>query len=131
MAIDIAGFRARFPEFADPPHTDALVQIVLDDAELCVDEDYWGDFYEVGVYSLAAHERALSYQNALSAGMGLAPAAPSKSETSEKLSFAQAVQDVDLNDPNSYYLSTAYGRKYLDLLKKVRIPGFMVIADGI
>ena len=70
MAITVEAFRARFPELADPPYTNAIVQLRLDDAMLIVDEARWGRLYELGVYYLAAHEAYLGNQQAKTAGGG-------------------------------------------------------------
>ena len=52
--LDLAGFRASFPEFSGIG--DALVQAGLDAAEAQIDEDVWGDQAETGHGYLAAHE---------------------------------------------------------------------------
>jgi hypothetical protein len=134
MAIDVATFRIRFPEYADIVlHPDARIQLFLDDAVLCVDEDCWGQWHELGVYNLAAHEYALRYDATtgnVKTGSSAGSAGALKSKTVDKVSGSYGFQDVDLEKGYAYYMTTPYGRKYWNLFQKVR-PGcaFMVLRD--
>lgn len=55
---DLAGFRARFPEFKAV--SDAYITTQLADAQLQVDPAVWLDKTDLGIYYLAAHTFALS-----------------------------------------------------------------------
>ncbi len=56
MACTIAGFRARFTEFASTvDYTDERVQLALDDAALQINRGAWGAKADLGTYYLAAH----------------------------------------------------------------------------
>lgn len=61
MAVTVSSFLERFPEF-DDVNTDypTLVQIVIDEAELQVSADVWGDKADLGVLYLTAHLLACS-----------------------------------------------------------------------
>lgn len=132
MAITTATFRIRFPEFSNETlHPDARIQLFLDDAMLCVDEDRWSKFYELGVYNLAAHEYSLKY-DALTGAAKLgnkAMAGPLQSKTVDKVSGSYAVQSIDLNQGYAYYMTTPYGRAYWALFQKIRPGSFLVISD--
>lgn len=58
MAADLAGFRARFPEFNGVG--DAYINTQLGDAQLQVDPAVWNLKTDLGVYYLTAHTLALS-----------------------------------------------------------------------
>lgn len=56
MAVDVSGFRARFPEFSAPAdYPDARIQLMLDDAALQINRGAWGIKADLGTYYLAAH----------------------------------------------------------------------------
>lgn len=56
--MDVASFRARFPEFRNAP--DALVNDAIVRAEISCLADRWGELQDEGVGALAAHLLALS-----------------------------------------------------------------------
>ncbi len=58
MAVTVAGFRTRYPEFKFCQ--DEFLQAYLDDASLSISEELWGTTFEQGVYCLAARRLALS-----------------------------------------------------------------------
>jgi hypothetical protein len=126
MSHTVADFRARFSEFDSVP--DATVQIFLDDAELCVDEDRWGKFYDIGILYLAAHELQLDLKAKQVGSLGsLNVAGPISARTADKVSYTRAVNGLDIDGGQARLASTTYGLKYLELLAKVKPVGFMVI----
>lgn len=65
MAVTVASFRARFPEFGSSDVTpDAVIQTCLDEAEDRTPEDIWGTGVkrDAGVRYLTAHLLAMSPQ---------------------------------------------------------------------
>ena len=58
MAIDVATFKASFPEFAAAPNT--LVESQLDYAEVRCPLDVWGDLREEGIFIYCARFLAQS-----------------------------------------------------------------------
>lgn len=134
MAIDIATFRARFDEFAnDTVHPDAKIQIHLDDALIQCDETWWGNYHELGVMYLAAHEYALRLLESQAAAAdengqyGFHDGSPDVSQTADKLSYTKAVQSLDLSGGDGRLASTSYGLKYLEYRKLVGPVAFMVV----
>ncbi len=56
MTVNVAGFRARFTEFANVTNfPDATIQVSLDDAALQINRGLWGNKADLGQYYLAAH----------------------------------------------------------------------------
>ena len=127
MAIDVASFRTRFPEFSDvTPYPDARVQLSLDDAQLCIDADKYLTLNEIAVMYLAAHELKLTtaISNAPASAGALGPVSQ---KTAGGVSTTRAVNAIDLSHGDAYYQQTQYGLKFLSLRDKVKIPAFMVI----
>lgn len=58
MAVDVASFKARFPEFVNAG--DALIAAVITEAELEVPAKVWRAKTDAGVLWLAAHKLATS-----------------------------------------------------------------------
>ena len=125
----VEDFRTRFPEFAnDATFPDARVQMFLDDAALCTDEDRYGAMYNSAVCYLAAHELAVGYKTSSAPGgsAGLS-VGPTSQKTAGGVSVTKAVNSIDLTDGDAYYQQTQYGLKFLSIRDKVKIPGFTVI----
>jgi hypothetical protein len=125
----VADFRTRFPEFADDTaFPDARVQMFLDDAALCIDQDRYGAMYDLAVCYLAAHELTLATRTASAPGGGASLAVgPTSSKTAGGVSVTKAINSIDLSDGDAYYQQTQYGLKFISIRDKVKIPGFTVI----
>ena len=124
MAIDIATFRTRFPEFAsDTEYPDAQVQLRLDDAVLFLCEDKWGKWYELGVMHLAAHMLKV-WTDASDSG-GANTLGPITSETTDRVSYTLGVNSVDADE--AFLASTPYGMEYLRIQKLVKPVAFFVV----
>lgn len=127
MSTSIAEFRTRFPEFTDTDaYPDPRVQLFLDDAALCVDEEIYDTMYSLAICYLAAHELFLGTQTATSSA-NAQKLGPIASKTAGQVSVSRAVASLDLTDGDAYYLQTTYGQKFLSIRDKVKIPGFLVI----
>ena len=119
-----ADIRARFPEFTDPPFTDARIQLFIDDAVSELSEGAWGDYYDRGLSYFTAH--LLSWATMASQGEGT-PGSINK-VTSRKvgdvaINFGgQAAGSSSLED---YYNSTSYGQEYYRL---IRLLGVSMVA---
>lgn len=128
MTVDVAGFRARFPEFVDPPFTDEVIQVRLDDAECDFSRSKLGTgecgerIYERIIYTLAAHHLRIwdNTQKGSSTGGG---AIASKSVGKVSVSYARSSSSSLQDD---FYLQTIYGQEYLTLLRKY-CPGLITI----
>lgn len=63
MTVTVAQIRVRFPEFEDSSVTpDALIEMLIDEAESRTPSSIWGDKEDAGVRYLTAHLLALSPQ---------------------------------------------------------------------
>lgn len=103
MAVTIAGFRERFPEFAQ--HSDAPLQAVLDQANRETGESEWGDLHDDATYWLAAHLTAVRTREV---GM-FTGATPAK----QFAGFHQSGSKTPFH--LLPYTSTLYGMEYLRL----------------
>jgi len=130
MTIDIATFRTRFPEFDDDEiYTDVMIQLALDDAMLCIDENFWKKFHEIGVMYLAAHELALGKDRMDEEG-SFTPTLLSGSETTDKTSYSDAINNIDLDDGKAVLLSTKYGLKHYEYFIKIRPMAVFMVMGG-
>ena len=127
MSASVADFRTRFPEFAnDTMYPSARIQLFLDDAALCINEEIYGDMYNIANCYLAAHDLFLGTQTAASSA-NAQKLGPVSSKSAGQVTVARAVGSLDLSDGDSYYLQTLYGQKFISIRNKVKIPGFLVI----
>ncbi len=118
--IDPATFKIRFPEFDSV--LDARIQLFIDDAEIILNEVYWGEKFDLGTSYWVAHELTINEKT----GAG--------SSSSSGLVASKAVDGVSISytnkvpvaDDEAYYSSTAYGQKYLALQKNLGVPAFVI-----
>ena len=107
-------FILRFPEFETTP--EARIQLFLDDASLIV-TSRWGALQKLGTLYLTAHYLAVS--KITDTGSTSSPkSTASKSVEGVSISYASDAQE---DARHSFYTTTSYGKRYLELLKKVRI----------
>lgn len=120
MTVNIATFRARYPEFDDPIIVDATLQILLDDAvsdfsrsKLSSSEE-GQRIYDRIVFSLAAHNAQLGLNRAAGNTAGGA-AINNKSVGKVSVGYSRATSTGSDED---FYLQTIYGQTFLQLLNK-------------
>lgn len=104
---NITDFRTRFPEFDSV--TDDRINLFLADSELFVSE-VWGDFRDIGIYYLTAHNLSIAEKTAQGATSGIQGIA-SKSVEGVSISY----QSEAISESNAYYMSTSYGKRYIDM----------------
>lgn len=120
MTISITNFRIRFPEFVSTG--DDRIQLFLDDGILILNESYWGDKYELGVYYYAAHELSLSEKMAAGGGSSGGQVS-SRSVDGVSISYTTRAAD---SDKEAYYAMTPYGLKYWSLLKSLPVSAYAI-----
>jgi hypothetical protein len=103
MAVTVAAFQAKFPEFADTES--ALVQDCLDSAQRNVSTTAWGARADDGVYWLAAHLLRVT-QNGANAASG-----PISGHSVGDVSVSYATTAT----PGDGLAATAYGVQYVAL----------------
>jgi len=115
MAITVANFKVRFPEFSDETDfPDARVQLFLDDAVaiyMGTDELRWGTKYDYAQAYLGAH---LLTQGANSeVGDSSSKVGPISSKSAGGVSLTRAVVAKDRADSDEFFMSTVYGQQFL------------------
>ena len=113
-APDVAGFRARFPEYANDPPSDATIQVYLDDALLFVGATPWGEKYNLGVYYYAAHLLTLALKSASGAVGGASGPVSGRSVDGTSVNYATATMT---SGSEAWFNSTTYGQRYLVMRK--------------
>lgn len=115
MSIDVATFRARFPEFAeDTEFPDPRVQLFIDDSvniHLGTNEARWGGKYEYAQSYLVAHHLALATNTEL--GDSSASIGPISSKSAGGVSVTHAVIAKDRSSADEALSSTSYGLEFL------------------
>jgi len=126
MAVTVADFLIRFPEFADL--ADQRIELFLADAQLEVGQSAWGPLYEKGVFLLTAHFLQLN-QNRQGGGNGSVESAPiaSKSIGGVSISYARSASGSNIAD---WYLSTVYGSEYWQYVQRLGM-GAVAVNDVI
>ena len=123
MAVDVETFRERYPEFVNPPYTDAIVQEGLDDAQCDFSRSKLSssacgqNIYERIIFALTAHELFKNNQVGTKGNTGVT-SGPIQSKTVGKVSVSYASSSAINSNLDSYYTSTPYGMRYLTLLQK-------------
>ena len=113
-------FKTRFPEFSNI--SDATVDINIQDAEIMVTKSKWGKLYDIGVAYLAAHSLSLSVKSA-NGNSGAVNQVASKSVEGVSVSYVSPQGTI----VESYYQSTIYGQRYLNLLSQVGIGNVLSV----
>lgn len=127
MSIDVATFRARFPEFSDDTeYSDARIQIFIDDAaeDIGTDENRWCNKYDRAQAYLAAHY--LYTATSAEAGDASAKAGPISSKSAGGVSVGRAVIAKDRSDQDSFYSTSSYGQQFL-IIRNSCFVGVMVV----
>lgn len=113
-------FKTRFPEFSNT--SDATIDIYIQDAEIMVTEQKWGQLFNMGVTYLSAHYLSLSLKSS-NGQSGAVNQVSSKSVEGVSVSYATPQGTIS----ESYYQSTIYGQRYLNLLSQVGIGNVLSV----
>lgn len=114
-------FKIRFPEFV--AQDDSRIQLFIDDAEIILNENYWGTKYNIGSSYFVAHELARAIKSETSGGNGGGGAVTSRSVDGSSVGYSSKTPD---SSSESYYSSTSYGLKYLALSSSLPIAAAIV-----
>lgn len=122
MTVTPGLFKIRFPEF--DCSTSAQIQMFIDDAELILNEAYWGDKYDLGVYYLTAH--FVTKSNASTAGgkVGTTGAISGRAVDGVSVSYGAGPTPTGQND--AYYSTTVYGQRYIALRETLGVPACVI-----
>ena len=115
MAVTVAAFRARFPEFSDDvTYPDSRVEIFIEDSQLIymgADENRWLGKYDYAQAYLVAH--LLITAEASEAGDSSVKVGPVSSKSAGGVSVTRAVATKDRSDGDDFYMGTVYGQRFL------------------
>lgn len=114
MAVDLATFRTRFPEFSDDTeYPDATVQLFLDDAQQDIgsDENRWCGKYDRAHAYLAAHLLTVGSKTEL--GDSSSSAGTIQSKSAGGVSVSRAVAVKSRSDADEFYMTTSYGQSFV------------------
>lgn len=126
MAVSVAIFRTRFPEFADRiEFPDERIQLFIDDAVLRMgtNENRWQNKYDYAQAYLVAHFLALAEQT--EAGDAGSKVGAIQSKTAGGVSVTRSSSPGTDSADSNYLLSTAYGQKY-DIIRRSCFVGVSV-----
>lgn len=114
-------FKIRFPEFET--QDDSRVELFINDATTQISEAKFGTSYDIALAYLTAHYLSLSVKSS-SGSSGNVGAIASKSVEGVSVSYNQA-QAKDQKE--SYYLSTTYGQRYLELRSQITVGNILSV----
>lgn len=112
MSATPASIKVLHPEFEGV--ADVRIQTFIDRALLFVNEEAWGERYDLGVTELACH--FLAQAKTLEDGFDAAPGAPA-SDSAGGVSTSYAVGGYAQSDPE--LAATAYGRTFMGFRRLV------------
>lgn len=120
MTVTPSSIKNRFPEFDSTE--DARIQLFIDDAEIILNESYWGTKYDLGVSYYVAHKLTLAIrsENGNEDGAGVI-----SGKAVEGVSISYATPTIN-SATDSDFMSTSYGIQYLSLMKTLGIAGCVV-----
>jgi hypothetical protein len=126
VTISPSGFKIRFPEFDSV--LDARIQVFLDDSATEIDLTTWGDYYERGIYYLAAHLLTIATKTAGGSTTEDLGAVIRKKVGEIEIAYADPGVVGSYNA--GFFQNTAYGIEYLRLCELVMpfVPGVLVIS---
>lgn len=113
--------KQRYPAFASVP--DATIQMAVGDALPWFDEIRWGDFYAQGVAAFVAHMLAQDQASAKSSSAGSAGPVAMKKVGDVQVQYAIPTFS---KATDSFYASTPYGQRYLQLRRLVGLGAVAV-----
>ena len=117
MAVNVATFRIRFPEFSDvTEYPDARIQLFIDDTVLYIgsDETRWCNKYDIAQAYLAAH--LLSIGTLSEAGDSSSSSGAITTKKAGGVSVTRASNSSqELGTSDGFYISTIYGQMFLNI----------------
>lgn len=116
--MDVAQFRADFPEFASTTdYPSSMVTFWGGIAEQLVDVSRWGTLYDQGVSLFVAHNIALQRKNIQAAAGGGVPGAQSGAISSKSVGTVSVSYDTAASMmPNAgHWNMTVYGIQFIQL----------------
>lgn len=115
MAIDIASFKARYPEFTQ---SDAIIGTHFNECLPLLSADKYGSKYEQCLFLLTAHELKL-----LELGDSASEVIVSRGIEGGSVSFMNLSRD----NRELYLSKTLYGQKFSAIKKTVRFAGAVCV----
>lgn len=115
--LTVAEFRARFPQFVDPPYTEETIQAAISDTLCNFDQGRWGCLYKRGHSLYVAHLLTIG-QNQSGGQTGTTGLDSPQSKAVDGVSVTYAVY-APTNFNEAFFAGTSYGREYLMLLRTV------------
>jgi len=110
--ITPADIRARYPEFSNvTTFPDARIQVFIDDAELELAPDEWGNSYNRGMSALTAHFLSLATMSSKGGGVS-GSLGPIAARSIGDVSVSFGGMGGGLTQMENYFLTTPYGQDY-------------------
>lgn len=122
--LTVAEFRARFPQFVDPPYTDSVIQSAINDTLCNFDQARWDCLYKRGHSLYVAHLMTIG-QNQAGGNSGTNGLDAAQSKTVDGVSVSYTTY-TPTNYNEAFFAGTSYGREYLMLLQSVGMGGTAV-----
>ena len=119
--VTTSTFKTRFPEFESQDND--RVQLFLDDSATQISETKFGTSYDLAISYITAHYLSLATKTA-NGSSGSVGAVASKSVEGVSVSYNQATAN---NQNESYYASTSYGQRYLEIRSQITTGNVMSI----
>lgn len=119
--IDATLFKARFLEFNSV--TDARINLFIADAVAILNEPYWDEKYNLGLYYLTAHYLALALKSEAGSVTGAGGAVNNRTVDGVSISYSNATPD---DQTDAYYASTSYGSRYIALRNSLGVASASV-----
>jgi hypothetical protein len=122
--LTVAEFKARFPQFVDPPYAESVIQAAITDTLCNFDQGRWDCLYKRGHSLYVAHLLTIgTNQSAGNSGTNGLDAMQSKSVDGVSVNYA-TLTPTSFNE--AFFAGTSYGREYLMLLRTVGLGGTAV-----
>lgn len=116
MAITIADFRTRFPEFSDnAQYPDARVQLFLDDAVAILgsDEGHWDGNYDRAQAYITGHMLVIASET--EGGSSSSKSGPITSTSAGGVSVNRNASQHSRSEIDDFFMTTSYGQQYITI----------------
>lgn len=127
MAVSVATFRIRFPEFSDDTEfPDPRIQLFLDDVVLLhigSDELRWNGKYDIAQAYLGAH--LLIKGTASEVGDNTSKSGSVSSTSAGGVSVGRDTVAKDRSEGDGFYMSTSYGQQFI-IIRNTTFVGVLV-----
>lgn len=122
--ITASEFKIRFPEFVS--ESNERIDLFIEDAEIILNEAYWGDKYNIGLHYYTAHLLVIANKASESGNTGSVAPIAGRSVDGVSISYSSGNIGNKINEGDVWLNSTQYGQRYINLRKNLGVAACVI-----